>query len=55
MNMKCFKSNELMQRLRDNLVAVEQDRLAGKYGYSLEEIDIMLKKVIKESLNKKQK
>ena len=37
--------------LREQLVAVEEDRLAGKNGYSLAEIDLILEKTIKEIAN----
>ena len=37
--------------LREQLVAVEEDRLAGKNGCSLAEIDLILEKTIKEIAN----
>lgn len=38
-----------MLDLREKLVAVEEDRLAGKIGYTPLDLDDILKKVINES------
>ncbi len=48
MDIATFSQRESMLRLREQLVAAEEDRLAGKKGFSLAEIDQMMKKVIKE-------
>ncbi len=48
MNISAFARRESMLRLRENLVAVEEDRLAGKKGFSIEEVDEMMKKAIRE-------
>ena len=43
-----FTRRESMLRLRENLVAVEEDRLAGKKGFSIDDVDEMTKKAIRE-------
>ncbi len=48
MDISAFARRESMLRLRENLVAVEEDRIAGKKGFSIEEVDEMMKKVIRE-------
>ena len=48
MDISAFTRRESMLRLRESLVAVEEDRLAGKKGFSIEEVDEMMKKAIRE-------
>ncbi|MDN5312851.1 MAG: hypothetical protein PWQ68_1824 [Thermoanaerobacteraceae bacterium] len=48
MDIDTFSRRESMLRLREQLVAVEEDRLAGKKGFSIGEVDEMMKKTIKE-------
>jgi PHD/YefM family antitoxin component YafN of YafNO toxin-antitoxin module len=48
MDITAFSRRESMLRLRESLVAVEEDRLAGKKGFSIDEVDEMLKKTIRE-------
>lgn len=48
MDIDAFTRRESMLRLRESLVAVEEDKLAGKKGYSIDEIDNMLKQTIAE-------
>lgn len=49
MDIDTFSRRESMLRLREQLVAVEEDRLTGKKGFSIGEVDEMMKKVIRES------
>lgn len=49
MDIETFSRRESMLRLREQLVAAEEDRLAGKKGYSIEEVDEMMKKTIREA------
>lgn len=51
MDMDTFSRRESMLKLREQLVAVEEDRLMGKRGFSIDEMDEMMKKAIKESSN----
>ncbi len=51
MDMDTFSRRESMLKLREQLVAVEEDRLMGKRGFSIDEMDEMMKKAIKESVN----
>ena len=48
MDIGAFARRESMLRLRENLVAVEEDRLTGEKGFSINDIDKMMKKAIKE-------
>lgn len=49
MDIATFSQRESMLRLREQLVAVEEDRLAGKKGFSIGEVDEMMKKAIKDA------
>jgi chemotaxis protein CheY-P-specific phosphatase CheC len=40
-----------MLKLREQLVAVEEDRMMGKKGFSIDEVDEMMKKAIKDAAN----
>jgi PHD/YefM family antitoxin component YafN of YafNO toxin-antitoxin module len=46
MDIAAFTRRESTLRLRETLVAVEEDRLAGKQGFSLEDVDEMMKKSV---------
>ena len=46
MDIAAFTNRESMLRLREALVAVEEDRLAGKKGFSLDDVDEMMKKTV---------
>lgn len=43
-----FTRRESMLRLRETLVAIQEDRLAGKAGLSIDDVDGMMKKIIIE-------
>lgn len=47
MNMESFSRQEKMLRLRDELLAIEEERLRGAKYYSIGEIDNSLEAVIK--------
>ena len=51
MDIDTFSRRESMLKLREQLVAVEEDRLMGKKGFSIDEVDEMMKKAIKDSAN----
>jgi len=46
MDIAAFTRRESMLRLRETLVAVEEDRLSGKKGFSIDDVDEMMKKTI---------
>lgn len=49
MDMETYGRREKMLKLREELLAVEEDRLAGRAGCSLEELDAYLDSVIEEA------
>ena len=51
MDITAFSRRESMLRLRENLMAVEEDRLAGKKGFSIDDVDEMMKKTIGEVID----
>ena len=53
MDIKAFSRREDMLRLRENLVAVEEERLSGKEGASIEDMASMMQKAIQEVRNGK--
>lgn len=55
MDIEAFARRESMLRLRENLVAAEENRLGGKSGYSIDEVSDMMKTAIREVLNGKRK
>lgn len=55
MDIAAFTHRESMLRLRETLVAVEEDRLTGKKEFSPDEVDEMMKKTIMKVADGKQK
>ncbi|HYF84118.1 MAG TPA: type II toxin-antitoxin system Phd/YefM family antitoxin [Clostridia bacterium] len=55
MDINAFIRRENMLRLRETLVAVEEDRLAGKKGLSVDALNEKMKKAIGEVANEQQK
>jgi len=55
MGIGAFSRRESMLRLRETLVSVEEDRLAGKKGFSIDDVDDMMKKAIKEVVDGRHK
>lgn len=51
MDIETYSRRESMLRLREQLIAVEEDRLAGKRGYSIGEVDEIMKKAIQGAGN----
>lgn len=49
MDIKAFARRESMLRLRENIVAVEEERLSGKHGYSVDKVESMMKKAVSEA------
>ena len=49
MDIEAFTKREKMLKLREQLIAAEEDRLMGKKGYSIDELDNMLNKAITEA------
>ncbi len=48
MDIETYNRREKMLKLREELLAVQEDRIAGKGGCSLEELDVYLDEVIAE-------
>lgn len=48
MDIETFERREKMLKLREELLAVEEDRMAGRAGYTLDELDGYLDDVIAE-------
>ena len=49
MDITAFDRREKMLKLREELLAVEEDRLRGEAGYSVGEVASMMRSVIKEA------
>ena len=48
MDIETYNRREKMLKLRDELLAVEDDRIAGRTGCDLDELDAYLDEVIAE-------
>ena len=48
MDIETYNRREKMLRLREELIAVEEDRLAGRNGCTLDELDVYLDGIISE-------
>lgn len=48
MDIETFNRREKMMKLREELLAVEEDRMAGRTGCTLDELDAYLDEVIEE-------
>ena len=55
MDIETFARRESMLRLRENLVAAEEDRLSGRPGHSIDEVSAMMKAAIREVLDGQRK
>lgn len=49
MDIGTFNRREKMLKLREELLAVEEDRLRGSKGYSVEEVAAMMRVAIREA------
>jgi len=52
MDIDAFTRREKMLQLREDLIAVGEDRLAGLPGYTLDELDSILSTAIEEATKK---
>lgn len=50
-NIEAYERREKMLQLREQLIAAEEDRLMGKTGYSMAELDSMLGSAITEAIS----
>lgn len=48
MDIDTFNRRELLLKLREDLLSVEEDRIAGRLGLSIEDLDSYLTNIIKE-------
>ena len=49
MDIETFNRREAMLKLREELLAVEEDRVHGSRGYSVDEVASMMREAIKEA------
>ena len=49
MDIDTYNRREKMLKLREELLAVEEDRLHGSEGYSIDEVTSMMRSAIKEA------
>ena len=49
MDIDTYNRREKMLKLREELLAVEEDRIHGSKGYSVDEVTTMMRDVIKEA------
>lgn len=49
MDIDTYNRREQMLQLREELLKVEENRLHGQRGYSIKEVDDILKKAIEEA------
>lgn len=49
MDIGTFNRREKMLKLREELLAVEEDRLRGSQGYSVDEVASMMRRAIREA------
>ncbi|GGL51174.1 type II toxin-antitoxin system Phd/YefM family antitoxin [Sporolactobacillus putidus] len=54
MDIEAFTRRESMLRLREHLVAAEEDRLSGKQGYTIAETASLMRKAVHEVSDGKQ-
>ena len=52
MDLETYNRREKMLKLREELLAVEEDRMNGNKGYSVEEVAAMMRSVIQEASNR---
>lgn len=51
MDIETFNRREKMLKLREELLAVEEDRAAGVAGYTVDEVAAMMQSAIEEAAN----
>lgn len=52
MDIETYNRREKMLKLREELLAVEEDRIHGSKGYSIDEVANMMRSAIKEATNR---
>ena len=52
MDIETYNRREKMLKLREELLAGEEDRMNGNKGYSVEEVAAMMRSVIQEASNR---
>lgn len=52
MDIETYNRREKMLKLREELLAVEEDRMNGNKGYSVKEVAAMMRSVIQEASNR---
>ena len=52
MDIETYNRREKMLKLREELLAVEEDRMNGNKGYSVEEVAAMMRSVDQEASNR---
>lgn len=52
MDIETFNKREKMLKLREELLAVEEDRIHGSKGYSVGEVSEMMRNVIREETDR---
>lgn len=52
MDIETFNKREKMLKLREELLAAEEDRIHGSNGYSVGEVAEMMKNVIREEIDR---
>lgn len=51
MDIETYNRREKMLKLREELLAVEEDRMRGSKGYSVDQVAQMMRDAIKETVN----
>lgn len=52
MDIETYNRREKMLKLREELLAVEEERIHGSPGYSVEEVAAMMRSAIQEASNR---
>jgi len=52
MDIETYNRREKMLKLREELLAVEEDRMRGSKGYSVDEVAAMMRSAIKEAASR---
>ena len=55
MDIGAFTRRDSMLRLRENLVAVEEERISGKKGASIDEVVLMMEEAVRGVIHGKRK
>ena len=55
MDIDSFSRREKMLKLREELIAVEEERLAGVEGFSIEEVEKSINDILDEAVNRSER